>query len=672
MRAYKILFFLLFAALFAGAQEREPEVMRMGGRIRSMGESMRNNGGQDSLRHRNNSEDSITISYRYLNRSGPFKLDSSVSDYTLRFPLSSTSLNLGNFGSASRSVLFAPVQSVGFDAGFHAYESYGWKAEEARFFQTTRPYSEINYQLGSRIEQMISLLHTQQIKSNWNFMFQYRMINSPGIIQHQRSNHNNYLFTSHYQSSNLRYHIWMIALSNKLQSEENGGIVDTTDILNDPIYKDRFNIPVWLGGVDNFSSNFFSTKINTGTQYKQNAFIWRHQYDWGRKDSLVTDSTVLPLFFPRLRVEHQVTIEKDLYTFLDNRPAGVYYALNYDTILQRTDSLLLRDSWSKVSNDFSIYQFPDAKNLHQYFKLGVLFQLLRGHTRVSNPSFFNTAGHFIYKNLTRNKKWDMELRATLFFTGYNAGDYAASIHLQRVIGKKWSKLAVGADQVGSKPSFLFDQRSSFYWPHQSFHLNKSSNSKLFCEWDLPSHNLKLKGEYFLVGNYTYLKNYFQVHQESRLFTVMQLSLLKTFRMGKRWNWHVEFYWQQRVGSAELHLMPFYTRNRLAYEGNLGFKNLNIALGAELVYRPSYKADNYSPALGQFFYQDSLNLSSSLPDMAVYANFRIKPFTAFCRVENLNTARNLNGFGFTRNNWIAPGYPMNGMHIRIGIFWQFVN
>jgi hypothetical protein len=127
-----------------------------------------------------------------------------------------------------------------------------------------------------------------------------------------------------------------------------------------------------------------------------------------------------------------------------------------------------------------------------------------------------------------------------------------------------------------------------------------------------------------------------------------------------------------VGSAPLNLMPFFTRQRLAYEGNLGFKNLDLATGVELRYRPSYKADRYSPLLGQFFFQDRVVVSNPLPDIALYVNFRIRPFTAFIRAENLNTARDLQGFGFTRNNLLAEGYPLQGLHLRAGIFWQFVN
>ena len=169
-----------------------------------------------------------------------------------------------------------------------------------------------------------------------------------------------------------------------------------------------------------------------------------------------------------------------------------------------------------------------------------------------------------------------------------------------------------------------------------------------------------------------MTNFFEPQQESTLFSVLQFSLLKTFRIAKQWRWHTELYWQQTVGAAPVNTIPFFLRNRFAYEGNLGFKNLNLATGLEVRYRPPYKADAYSPLLGQFFYQDSLTVQNALPDIAFYANFRIRPFTAFIRAENLNTARDLQGFGFTRNNLVAPGYALNGLHIRVGIYWRFVN
>lgn len=626
----------------------------------------------DSLRRRDKNEDSITIFYRKLDRWGPFLLDSSVSDFTTRFPIKATTLHLGNLGSASRSLLFSAPGTIGFDAGLHAYDLYKWTEGDVRFFQTTRPYSEINYQLGSRVEQLISLLHTQNIKPNWNFMFQYRLVNAPGIFQHQRSNHNNYLFSSHYQSKNLRYHVWMYVLGNSLQSEENGGIIDSTRLLDDPIYSDRFNIPVWLGGASSFSSNFFSNKISTGNRYGQSQLLWRHQYDLGRKDSMVTDSSVVPLFFPRLRLEHQVRYDHAIYHFFDKNPSLDYYRRFYPGQPARFDSVELRDSWKTLVNGFSLYQFPDAKNLQQYIKLGLDLQWIEGQTNKGKLSFFNSIGTVMYRNLTRNKKWEMELGGQLFLAGEQGGDYRINAQLQRLLANKKGSLLVGAHQLNRTPGFIFDRRSSFFLTNATVSFKKENYTQFFSQIDWIAKGLSLRGDYFLVSNYSYLLFFQKPFQTSNLFNVLQLQARKTFRLTSHFAWHAEFYFQQRIGAAPLNLMPFFTRHRFAYEGSLGFKNLNLASGIEIRYRPSYKADRYSPLLGQFFFQDNVVVSNPLPDIAAYVNFRIRPFAAFIRAENLNTARNLGGVGFTRNNLLAEGYPLQGLYLRAGIFWQFVN
>jgi len=48
--------------------------------------------------------------------------------------------------------------------------------------------------------------------------------------------------------------------------------------------------------------------------------------------------------------------------------------LNMSYILP-ADSFLRRDQWKDLTNDFSIYQFPDSKNPQQFFKVGASLQL---------------------------------------------------------------------------------------------------------------------------------------------------------------------------------------------------------------------------------------------------------------------------------------------------------
>lgn len=655
-----------------------------GGGIRRVGDKMRqlggrgstggSGGGTDSLQHRDKNEDSVTISFRYLDSARNFKLDSSIVDFTRRFPIPATHIFLGNTGNASRSLLFSPNFSAGFDPGLHAFDIYQYNLEKVRFLNTTRPYSEINYQLGSRVEQIIELIHTQNLKPNWNASFQYRLINSPGFFKNQKTNHNNYLLSSWFQSVNKRYNNYFVLLGNKMQSAENGGVVDTFNYFNSSIYKDRFNIPIKLGGDDPFSSNFFTTKINTGNKYSEFTALLRQQYDLGRKDSIVTDSTVVPLFFPRLRFEHTFQLDNNKYSFVDFIVDSVYYKKYYDTSLPRfIDTFIVRDNWKIMANDFSIYQFPDAKNLQQFIKLGILLQNISGEFASGKKSFVNTVGHAEYRNKTRNLQWDIEANGKLYFTGLNKGDYQAHISLQRLLGKKIGYLQLGFENTSRTPSFIFDSRSSFYFLKTVKDFKKENNTHLFASYFLPSFKFRLTGHYYLATNYTYIRKYYQLQQESTLFNVLQIALEKTVKLGKRWNWHAEIYFQQAVGNAPVNMPVIYTRNRIAYEGNLGFKNLDIALGAEIRYRTAYKADGYSPVQGQFYYQDSITIKNPLPDMAAYVHFRIRPFKAFFRVENLNTFRKLGqNYGFTNNNLLAPGYALPGLQLRLGVYWSFVN
>ncbi len=684
-RKFTYLLFIFF--VFISTDIFSQEVIRqMGDRFKQIGGAGRSgSGGTDSLRRRDRNEDSVTTTFRYLDSSRIYQLDTTINDFTRRFPIPATHIHLGNTGNATRSLLFSPELNAGFDPGFHALDVYKWTIDKVRFFNTTRPYSEINYMLGSRVEQIIELLHTQNIKPTWNFSFQYRLINGPGFFKSQKVNHNNYLVASKFQSKNIRYNNYFVVLGNKLQSAENGGIVDTgrISILDNPDYKNRFDIPTRIGGDESFSSNFFSTNIPTGNRYSEFTVLLRQQYDIGKKDSLVTDSTVIPLFFPRLRFEHTFSYENLSYTFLDAShqsisgifytPDSAYYQKNYGYTLLN-DTLLLRDKWKILSNDFSIYQYPDAKNLQQFIKIGVALQNISGNLFSGKEIFFNTSGHAEYRNKTRNQQWDIEAKGRLFFTGYNAGDFETHISLQKLLGKKTGYLQLGFENTNRTPSFIFDNRSSFYLHKTMENFKKENNTHLQASYFLPSFKFRLTGHYYLSTNYTYVTRYYELKQQAALFNVFQLALQKTIKLGKRWNWHADVYFQQVIGNAPVNVPAIYTRNRIGYEGNLGFKNLDIAIGTEIKYRSAYKADSYSPVLGRFFFQDSVNIKNSVPDIAAYMHFRIKRFKAFVRAENLNTARGTpgGGFGFTKNNLVADGYALPGLQFKLGIYWGFVN
>jgi hypothetical protein len=152
--------------------------------------------------------------------------------------------------------------------------------------------------------------------------------------------------------------------------------------------------------------------------------------------------------------------------------------------------------------------------------------------------------------------------------------------------------------------------------------------------------------------------------------LIQVSGSKKIRLSKKWNWYAEATLQQTDGASPIHVPLIFTRNRLAFEGRF-FKNLLLSTGIEARYFTPFKANGYSPVIGQFYTQDSLEINN-LPDLSVFLHYRIRGFAGYLRFENINTASFKNGFGFTNNNFAAPLYPTQGFMIRFGIQWSFVN
>ena len=633
-------------------------------------------GGSDSLEHRDKFEDSITIYYQLPFSVQRMRIDSTINDFTKRFPIPAHHIFLGNLGTATRSIFFDPNMRSGWDHGMHALDAYHWDLETIRFFNTTRPYTELAYLLGGRMEQVIEITHTQNLKPNFNLLLNYRLINAPGFFKNQKTNHNNYLITTWYQSTNKRYNNYAVFLANALQSDENGGLRHDKDYLNDPIYNDRFNIPTKIGGDAEFGTNFFSSTLYTGNRYSDINMMVKQQYDLGKKDSIVGDSVVIPLFYPRLRFEHVFRYTNYKLKYMDTHnpnigyyPSPLYYdtAYNYAII---DSTLILLDSWKEMNNELSIYTFPDTKNQLQFLKLGVVLQNLKAVTTKFTGTFYNIIGQGDYRNTTRDKKWDITIAGKLYLAGFNFGDYDAIANLKRIVSKKGDYIDLSFRNVNRTPSFSFDSRSSFYFDTPK-DFDKENITQLNASFYLAKPAIEISGNYFLVNNYTYYKEYYKVQQENALFNVLQISAAKVLRIGKRWFWHADVYFQQKAGDVDLNLPLIFTRNRIGYEGTLGFKKLNIATGFEVKYHTPYDADGYSPATGKFYYQDSVRINNR-PDVAAYIHFRIRNFRAFVRAENLNTITTENGFGFRHNNFAAPDHPYPGLNFRLSVYWTFLN
>ncbi|MEP6615265.1 MAG: putative porin [Ginsengibacter sp.] len=675
----KIIFFVLFIlapSLFIQSFAQNDGILgKVRGRMQNFGQA---SGKTDSLgfQHRDDLADSITISYKFLDSLKSEHLDSTLHDFSNFFSVPAHYITLGNNGSAGYPILFTPNLKAGWDAGFHAYDAYRYTIEGTKFYKTTKPFSQLTYLLASGKEQVIKILHTQNIRSNWNFGFDYRLVAAPGFFKTQNTSHNNYRLFSNYTGKKKRYSAFFVIVGNKLTASENGGIRNDS-LLSNPDNAKRFTIPVNLGGDAQFGFNVFSTKVNTGNIYKEFTFFLRQGYDFGKRDSIeINDSTKEYLFYPKLRFQHTFTYTNNSYQFKDTLAGQIDAQADsgtfkrwYDTTLSTSKGLsyFLQDKWKIITNDFVLRQFPETKNPAQFIEAGIRIENMAGFFTTGRKNYYNLALHGEYRNKTRNKKWDALAKGEFYLTGLNSGDYNAYATLTRFLNTRLGDVQLTFQNVNRSPSFIFDNISSFNLGN-----NRTTKKENIISFTAAAENPKFSIWFrnISIANYTYFLNYYQAAQYSRLFNITQVEASKRFNITRHLHLYSDALVQQTDGAAPVKFPLFYTRQQLALEG-LYYKNLNLSTGLDITYYSSFKAYNYSPVIGQFFPQDSVTISNR-PVLNFFFHFRIKSFTGLVRFENLNTANFSQGFGFTHNNFAAPHYPTPGLIFRIGVQWNFVN
>jgi hypothetical protein len=636
----------------------------MGGR-----QSVSSNKSPDSLQKRDKNADSITIYYKYYNKNEILKLDSSINDFFVHYPVPYTSYNLGILGTASKSYLFNANKNAGWDAGFHSFDAYLYTLEETPFYQTTRPYTEFAYLLGGKGEQLVEVKHTQNKKQQLNFSFEYRFNNAPGNVKNQNSNVNNMRITAHYQSKRKRYESFLVMLFNKTASSENGGLVNA-NLLDSLALNDPYELETRLGLSGSSFRNPFNTSIATGTSYKQNTITWKNSYDFGQKDSIVKDTITTHLFYPRLRLQNEIKILTNQYSFADANPSIANYLQFFNVTLANSDKIKFTDNWNVISNEFSLISYPDKMNSNQFLQLGAGYmQMKASYPAQTGWDNYDIYGFAVYKNKTKNQLWDLLAAGKLYLNGFHAGDFDAQASLSRTLSSKGTYLQLSFQNINRTPSLNLLGNTQF--PINALMgINKENATILNGVLANKKSGWEASVSYQMVQNYNYFKTGFQPAVYGSMMNYLRGQISHKIKISKHWNWYDQLTIQLLDPSAPVNVPLFLTRQRIAFEGNF-YKNLDLSTGLELIYHTNYKADGYMPFTSQFYYQDSYT-TQNRPTANAFLHFMIKRFKGYIRLENLNTLLPSSKTLGNTYNFTTQHYPSTGMWFRVGIWWNFIN
>jgi hypothetical protein len=241
-------------------------------------------------------------------------------------------------------------------------------------------------------------------------------------------------------------------LFNTTASSENGGLKNSA-LLDSLSLNDPFELDTRLGLSGLSFRNPFNTSIATGTTYTRNTFDWKQSYDFGQKDSIVKDTIVTHLFYPRLRLQNEIKLQTSQFLFADASPNAANYLQYFGVLYDTTTAYKIVDNWKMVTNEFSIISFPEKMNSNQYLQIGAGYsQMISNFNEKEIWNNYDIYGVGTYKNKTRNQLWDLLVSGKLFLNGFHAGDFSAQASLSRMLTKKGTYIELSFQNTNRTPS----------------------------------------------------------------------------------------------------------------------------------------------------------------------------------------------------------------------------
>lgn len=571
--------------------------------------------------------------------------------------------DLGNLGSAAQWILWQPTLAQAQPAfGYPVFDAYRFSGEDMLYFNTTRPYSVFSYRMGSKLEQSAEILHTQNIRPQWNFAARYRKLTSPGFYRGQRTNHDNASLSSHYQSKNLRYEVFGNIVFNNFQQDENGGIV-SAEMLTENAYTDRETVPTRIS-----SANYSTRRSPVFNTLRDGQLTLRHAYTFGPIDTLYNeDSTRIDLKLrPRFRLQHELNLGSARHIYDDLRPDSSRYGSIYPKSFSTNDSVysLQRHEWT--DNRFLLQTFVGKAPLLLSAGAGIRTDKFTTETPLSKSSetLLNTylAGTLTNEGTDTPRTWRFRAQGIFFVAGPAIGNLDASGSIARSLGRDLVLQLDFRQQIGDAPYAFRHYENAFFRRDLSF--AKETFTRIGGGVAMPRRALSASFHSLLVGNYLYHDSLGQALQQGGVFQVLQAVVKKQFRF-RKWVWNNEIILQQRNGDGPLNLPLYSGRHSIAYERTLFRDAIATYTGLEARYNTPWNADGYSPLLNRFYHQSAEQISNP-PELTAFFSFRVKHFRLGLSADQLQQL-------VIRKNVVRYlHYPAQDFNIRLNMSWGLVN
>lgn len=645
----------------------------------------------DSIRKKQDDrKDSVEFNSKYIRITNErllndstqlFPLDTGLvnfENYSILSQPRNPKISLGYLGVSQRDLLFNPRKTIGFDEGPHALDAYLLGPQDISYFDAKVPYTLLSLYntLGSSKEQYFKVLHTQNVKPNWNVGLIMNFNGSRGyystsnVLRQNVSDINIALFTW-YHSVNQRYNLLANVIFNNLKAPETGSI------LNDSLF---------TSARGSFSKTTEAVRLpGSYTNWKNTGFYIKQFFYVGHIDSLKKSSGSTNIF-PTQRVSYTFYYNQRKYNYLQN-DLDTYNVFPdyYFSAARSRDSLNVLH----LQNDFT-YSFylrgKAVKYVKNELKLDLgLTQDFYKYTQFVNDTTINDLGrkqlnqvrvqNSTLQNITLKAKLgyrfsdriNLEGDLHQIIQGRDFGDLLYDAKLTLAGGQKTGKIILGAYLQSSSPGLVY---TNWITNHYIFN-NKFNNQKitnLSFSYINDMLKLDLKAEYFLVTDYLYFKSPnggidAAPSQYSPAINLLKISVGKNIAF-HRFNFDNYVVYQKTDRQDILRTPEVYTYSSLYYNATL-FSVLRSQIGTSVRYNTAYQAPSYAVGLGQFYNGANITFTS-YPIATVFFKATLQRTNIFLQYDYANQGL------FSKGYYTVNRYPQNDAAIKFGVSWTFYN
>ncbi len=576
----------------------------------------------------------------------------SMRDYYMR--------NTGNLGYPAYRLIPLMQNDLGLKTGIQAFDVFLYRADEVRFYNTRKPYTELQYLMGGGNEQWFNGSHTQNVSKNYNIGFAFNRIGSDGIYKNMRTDYINLLVHQNFRTNNDRYQIDFCAYQNKATINHNGGVNFNLDsVFTNPAFITKKVVPVKL---DSARTTFiernlsFKQQFNIGREYKEK----------------VDDTTEVRKVAATFSILHRFDYNESNYLFTDDKRDFAYYPQVLKNSEKTRDSLFM----TSISNELRL-MLPDLKKhmdtAREYRKFDASLYVKHRLYRFRNDAFddvqnlnvgivwrklmLNNTGSFI-KTLWSNLF--VNVNGEYSFLDYNKGEYKVEGGIGRRVWNNFLHLAYFESKM--MPSVIQQRFSGnhFQWEND---FGATTNRRAMISYSLFNGNISLRYTKGWLMNPVYFDANASPAQLNGTVSYYLTSLKINLRLFKV---HLDnqIGWQSYSNSVFQY--PRFLSAHSLYYANYLFKSaLQLNVGFDIFNGGNFNPYNFNINTSQFIIQNQFAATHTIWTDA-FVSVKIKAVRVLVKSDNV-----LQGV-LNKGSYLIPGWPLPDRSFKLMVNWMFWN